>query len=155
MAMVAIYTVGRLKHPYDHPASREFYRVGNDVFRQAIKSGQLIEDFSPVGVTIPEEIKKGEGVPVITLTVWNNLHSLIKFTYSGNHKQALRDRNKWMESYQDKHQPYVVWWTENLNDVSWEEAFKRYDYYIQNGSTPYAFHFKNAYDEKGEPISLK
>jgi len=155
MAMVSIYTVGRLNHPYDHPASREFYRVGNDVFRQAIKSGQLIEDFSPIGVTIPEEIKKGQGDPVITLTVWNSLQSLFKFTYSGNHMQALRDRNKWMESYQDKHQPYVVWWTENLNDVSWEEAFKRYDYYIQNGPTPFAFNFKNAFDEKGEPFSIK
>lgn len=155
MAMVSIYTVGRLNHPNDHPASREFYRVGNDVFRQAIKSGQLIEDFSPIGVKIPEEIKKGEGEPVITLTVWNSLQSLFKFTYSGNHMQALRDRNKWMESYQDKHQPYVVWWTENLNDVSWEEAFKRYDYYIQNGPSPFAFNFKKAFDEKGEPLSLK
>lgn len=155
MAMVSIYTVGRLNHPYDHPASREFYRVGNDVFRQAIKSGQLIEDFSPIGVTIPVEIKKGEGDPVLTLTVWNSLQSLFKFTYSGNHMQALRDRNKWMESYQDKHQPYVVWWTENLNDVSWEEAFKRYDYYIQNGPTPFAFNFKNAFDEKGEPFLIK
>ncbi|MEH6936334.1 DUF3291 domain-containing protein, partial [Bacillus sp. JJ664] len=131
MAMVSIYTVGRLKHTYDHPASREFYRVGNDVFRQAIKSGQLIEDFSPIGVTIPEEIKKGEGDPVITLTVWNSLQSLYRFTYSGHHMQALKERNKWMESYQDKHQPYVVWWTENLNDVSWEEAFKRYNYYMK------------------------
>ncbi|GGI13958.1 DUF3291 domain-containing protein [Gottfriedia solisilvae] len=155
MAMVSIYTVGRLNHPYDHPASREFYRVGNDVFRQAIKSGQLIEDFSPIGVTIPEEIKKGEGDPVLTLTVWNSLQSLFKFTYSGNHMQALRDRNKWMESYQDKHQAYVVWWTENLNDVSWEEAFKRYDYYIQNGPSPFAFNFKNAFDEKGEPFLIK
>jgi hypothetical protein len=46
MALVSIYTVGRLNHPYDHPASREFFQVGNEVYRQATKSG-LIEAFSP------------------------------------------------------------------------------------------------------------
>ena len=28
MAFVAIYTVGRLKHPHEHPTSREFFEVG-------------------------------------------------------------------------------------------------------------------------------
>ena len=54
MAFVSIYTVGRLNHPYDHPASREFYEVGYKVMRQATKSG-LIEEFSSEGVPFPEE----------------------------------------------------------------------------------------------------
>jgi heme-degrading monooxygenase HmoA len=150
MAMVSIYTVGRLHHPYDHPASREFYEVGNKVFRQATKSGQLIEAFSSDGVPFPEEAVKGDGYPILTLTVWNSLQALYEFTYSGHHRQALRDRSRWMEPYQEKHLSYVLWWTEKLKDVSWEEAFKRYNYYIQHGSTPCAFDFKNAFDEKGE-----
>ncbi|WP_429981833.1 DUF3291 domain-containing protein [Lysinibacillus pakistanensis] len=28
------------------------------------------------------------------LTVWRNLQSLYHFTYSGQHKQALRDKSK-------------------------------------------------------------
>ena len=36
MSLVSIYTVGRLKHPIDHPASLEFYEVGNDIFGKAI-----------------------------------------------------------------------------------------------------------------------
>ena len=60
MAFVSIYTVGRLNHPYDHPASREFFQVGNEVYRQATKSG-LIEAFSPEGVPFPEESVKGNG----------------------------------------------------------------------------------------------
>lgn len=155
MALVSIYTVGRLKHPYDHPASRNFFKVGDEVFRQATKSGQLVEAFSSDGVSIPEESIKGEGYPVITLTVWRNLQSLFRFTYSDQHRQALRDKSKWMEAYQEKHLSYVVWWTENLNDVSWEEAFNRYSYYIQHGSTPFAFDFKQAYDEKGETYLIK
>ena len=61
MAFVSIYTVGRLNHPYDHPASREFFQVGNEVYRQATKSG-LIEAFSPEGVPFPEESVKGTGI---------------------------------------------------------------------------------------------
>lgn len=155
MALVSIYTVGRLNHPYDHPASREFFEVGNEVFRQATKSGQLIEAFSPNGIPFPEEATKGDGFPILTLTVWKSLQSLYRFTYSGKHREALRDRNKWMEPYQEKHLSYVVWWTEKLGDVSWQEAFKRYNYYIQYGPTPFAFDFKQAFDEKGETCLVK
>jgi hypothetical protein len=150
MAFVAIYTVGRLHHPYDHPASRNFYEVGNEVFRQATRSGKLIEAFSPEGIAAPEDAVNGEGFPILTLTVWKDLQSLYRFTYSGRHMQALRDRNKWIEPYQEKHLSYVVWWTEKQGDVSWEEAFKRYRYYLQHGATPFAFDFKQAFDEKGE-----
>ncbi|WP_397539204.1 DUF3291 domain-containing protein [Rummeliibacillus pycnus] len=155
MAYVSIYTVGRLNQPYDHPASREFFEVGDEVIRQAAKSGQLIEVFSPDGVPFPEEAKRGDGFPILTLTVWKSPQSLYSFTYSGQHKQALRDRNKWMEPYKEKHLSYVVWWTEKQKDVSWKEAFKRYNYYIQHGPTPYAFDFKHPFDEKGETCLIK
>ncbi|HZH59509.1 MAG TPA: DUF3291 domain-containing protein [Metabacillus sp.] len=155
MTFVSIYTAGRLNHPYDHPVSREFYEVGDKVFRQATKSGQLIEAFSHNGVSFPEEAINREGYPVLTLTVWKSLQSLYRFTYSGHHRQALRDRSKWMEPYQEKHLSYAVWWTEKINEVSWEEASKRYNYDIQHGPTTFAFDFKQAFDEKGETYLLK
>jgi hypothetical protein len=155
MAFVSIYTVGRLNHPHDHPASREFFEVGYEVMRQASKTGQLIEEFSPYGVPIPEVASKGNGVPVLTLTVWKSLQGLYRFTYSGQHKQAMRDRNKWMEPYQEKHLSYVVWWTGKVKEVSWQEAFKRYNHYLQHGPTSFAFDFKHAFDEKGEKCVIK
>lgn len=154
MALVAIYTVGRLNHPYDHPVSREFYEMGYKVMRQAYLSGDIIDEFSSDGLPFPEEAK-GKGYPVLTLTVWKSLQSLYRFTYSGKHSQALRNRRKWMEPYQEKHLSYVVWWTDKVQDVSWEDAFKRYTYYNENGSTPFAFDFKRAFDEKGEMFSIK
>ncbi|RHW37518.1 DUF3291 domain-containing protein [Lysinibacillus yapensis] len=154
MAFVSIYTVGRLNHPYDHPASIEFFQVGDEVFRQAAKSG-MVEAFSSEGVHFPQESVKGEGLPVLSLTVWGSLQSLFHFTYSGKHKQALRDRNRWVEPYPEKHLSYVVWWTEKVKDVSWDEAFRRYNYYIQHGSTSFAFDFKHAFDEKGETFLIK
>ncbi len=155
MAFVAIYTVGRLKHPYEHPASREFFEVGSKLIRQADISGELIVEFSPDGVQFPEEAFKGEGYPILTLTVWKSLQSLYRFTYSGRHKQAIRDKNKWIEPYQEKQPTYVVWWTERVKDVSWEEAFMRYNHYIQHGPTPFAFDFKQAFDETGERSLVK
>lgn len=127
--------------------------MGNEVYRQATKSG-LIEAFSPERATFPEETVKGNGSPILTLTVWRSLQSLYLFTYSGQHKQALRDKSKWIEPYQKKHLSYVVWWTEKVKDVSWKEAFRRYTYYIQQGPTPFAFDFKHAFDEKGETFLI-
>jgi hypothetical protein len=154
MALVSIYTVGRLNHPYDHPASREFYEMGYKVMRQASVSGHLIEEFSSVGVPTSEEAK-GNGYTVQTLTVWKSLESLYQFTYSGKHSQALRNRSRWMEPCEENHLSYVVWWAEKVKGVSWEEAFKRYSYYIQLGPTPFAFDFKHAFNEKGETCMLK
>lgn len=123
MIFVSIYTVGRLKYPYDHPTSREFYEMGYKVMRQAYVSGHLIEEFSSDGVPFPEEAI-GEGYPVLTLTVWKSLHSLYRFTYSGKHVQALRNKSRWVEPYQKKHLSYVVWWTEKVKDVSWGRGFQ-------------------------------
>jgi hypothetical protein len=69
--------------------------------------------------------------------------------------QALRDRSRWIEPYSEKHLLYVVWWTEKVKDVSWEKSFKRCNYYIQHGSTPIAFDFKHAFNEKGEMLLIK
>lgn len=155
MPFVAIYTIGMLKYPNEHPASREFFEVGYKVMRQADLSGNLVKEFLPVGVPFPMEIKKGEGAPILTLTVWKNLESLYRFTYSGQHKRALRDRSKWIESHQEKQPSYVVWWTDSVKEVSWEEAYKRYTYYLQHGPTPYAFDYKHAFNEKGELFLFK
>ncbi|XXM70813.1 DUF3291 domain-containing protein [Lysinibacillus sphaericus] len=154
MALVSIYTVGRLLNPYDHPVSREFYELGYKVMHQAYASGHLIKELSSDGVPIPEEAK-GEGYPVLTLTVWKSLHSLFRFTYAGKHSQALRNRNKWMEPDQGIHLSYVMWWTERAGDVTWEEAFNRYCHFIQHGATPFAFDFKHTFDDQGEVVKIK
>ncbi|MEH7386418.1 DUF3291 domain-containing protein [Bacillus sp. JJ1521] len=153
MSLVSILTVGRLSHPYDHPVSREFYEMGYKVMRQAYLSGHLVEDFSSDKVPFPIDAEVN-GYPALTLTVWKSLQSLFRFTYSGKHSQALRNRSRWMEPYEEKHLSYVIWWTEKAKDVTWEEAFKRYNFYIQQGPSPFAFDFKNAYDEKGETCVL-
>jgi hypothetical protein len=155
MSFIAIYTVGRLKHPYEHPASREFFEKGYNVMRQAENSGQLLKEFSPEGIPFPDETIKGEGPPILTLTVWKSLESLYRFTYSGNHKQALRDRGKWIDSHEEKQPTYVLWWADKVKDVSWEEAFKRYDYYLKHGPSPFSFDYKHAFDEAGETFLIK
>ena len=155
MAFIAIYTIGRLKHPDGHPATLEFFKVGSEVLLQAAKSGHLIKEFSPNRVRFPKEVINGEGLPILTLTVWKSIQPLYRFTYSGIHKQALQDRNKWFENHPDKQPSYVLWWTEMVKDVSWMEAFNRYSYYLQNGPTPFAFDFKQLFDEFGESFLLK
>lgn len=155
MAFVAIYTVGRLKHSDEHPASRDFFEVGNEVMREAARTGDLVKEFSPNRVRFPEQKLKGDGTPVLTLTVWKTLHALHQFTYSNPHKEALQNRHKWFDPLQVRQPNYVVWWSGKLSDVSWKEAFKRYDYYIQNGPDPYAFDFKHTFDEFGNETLLK
>ncbi|MFE4522962.1 DUF3291 domain-containing protein [Cytobacillus firmus] len=155
MAFAAILTVGQLKHTEEHPASREFFIAGNHIMREAAKTGQLIKEFNPHRVKLPEEMIKGNGTPVLTLTLWKDLQSLYRFTYSGLHRQALQERNKWFDPLQERQPNYVIWWSDMLSNVSWKEAFKRYDSYIQHGPDSFAFDFKHPFDEFGEPAALK
>jgi hypothetical protein len=155
LAFAAIYTVGRLKHSNEHPASRDFFEVGNEVMREAARTGELVKVFSPTRAKFPENKIKGEGPPIITLTVWKALPALYRFTYSNLHKQALQNRNKWFGPLQDRQPNYVVWWTEKLTDVSWKEAFNRYDHYIQHGPCPTVFDFKHPFDEFGNETVLR
>ena len=157
LAFVAIYTIAKLKHSYDHPVSIEFIKLGNEVFQQAARTGQLVADFPPPEGPLPQEATEGEGFPMLTLTVWNSILSPYRFAYAGRHKQALRDRDKWIDSHppQEKKPKYVVWWVEKEEDVSWDEAFKRYNFYIEHGPTPFAFDFKHAFDKFGETVFLK
>ncbi|MBG9586291.1 DUF3291 domain-containing protein [Cytobacillus firmus] len=155
MAFAAILTVGQLKHSEEHPASREFFIAGNYIMREAAKTGQLVKEFNPNRVKLPEEMIKGNGTPVLTLTVWKDLQSLYRFTYSGLHRQALQDRNKWFDPLPERQPNYVIWWSDMLSNVSWKEAFKRYDSYIQHGPDSFAFDFKHPFDEFGEPVALK
>lgn len=155
MSFVAIYTIGRLKHSLEHPSTSEFFEIGYKVMRQADVSGHLVKEFSPLGVPFPEDLIKGDGTPILTLTVWKSLESLYRFTYSGQHQRALRNRHQWFDTHQGKRPSYVVWWTEEVADVSWEEAYKRYTYYLQHGSTSYAFDYKLAFDQAGERFLFK
>lgn len=154
MAFVSIYTEGKLLHPYNHPVSRDFYDMGYRVMRQASLSGNLIKDLSSPNPPLRKEPKDGE-YPALTLSVWKNLETLHRFTYSGKHSQALRNKKKWMDTSQKGHGTYIIWWTEKVKDVTWEEAFKRYEYYLEHGPTPYAFDFKHAFNEEGEPFVWK
>ncbi|MCD7034153.1 DUF3291 domain-containing protein [Metabacillus sp. GX 13764] len=153
IAYIVIYTVGSVKYPEGHTVTTDFFEKGNAIFQQAMNTGDMIDALPSNRVPIPDAAK-GEGAPILTLTIWKSLSALFQFSYSGVHSQALRDRNKWMQPHED-HKPYVLWWTEKVMDVSWLEAFKRYDYYLEKGSTPFAFDFKRAFDEKGEACRVK
>jgi hypothetical protein len=156
LAFVSIFTVGRLEYPYEHPVSRDFYEIGYKVMRQANGTGNLVMEFSPnEAPPFPEHLYKGEGYPILTLTVWKNLQTLYRFTYSGRHKQAIQNRIEWIEPYPEKQPTYVLWWTEKIKDVSWEEAYRRYKYYIQHGPSSFAFDYKAAFDKDGQTFLLK
>ncbi|GGH74948.1 hypothetical protein GCM10010978_14300 [Compostibacillus humi] len=60
-----------------------------------------------------------------------------------------------MERNRENHRSYVVWWTKKLEDIIWEEAFKRYKYCIWHGPAPFSFGFQHAFAENGKPFVLK
>lgn len=85
-----------------------------------------------------------------SLSLWADLESLMAFSYSGVHADALKHARNWQV---EKQWPaLVLWWTKSR--PGWAEAVERFEHLHDHGSGPKAFHFKDPYGPDGEPISI-
>jgi hypothetical protein len=60
--------------------------------------------------------------------------------------RAWFDRHRWP--------PYVLWWVDLTHFPAWAEGVERLEYLHDNGISPYAFDFKQPFDENGSPTKL-
>ncbi len=87
-----------------------------------------------------------------SLSLWNDIESVMAFAYRGAHGEALIHRKDW---FKDIDAPtYVAWWTDTEGPVSWIEAAARLDHLHENGPTPFAFDFTKPFDEEGQPFRV-
>ncbi len=94
----------------------------------------------------------GDGFSPSTLSLWCNMESAIAFAYYGLHADALKHGREWFQKPQWP--PYVAWWIAAGNRPDWTEGVARIEHLQDNGPTPFAFSFTQAFDAEGEPVSV-
>jgi hypothetical protein len=97
-------------------------------------------------------VERGDGSAPSTLSLWTDIESLMAFTYSGPHAEALRRGSDWFMP--KSWPPYVLWWVEAARRPDWREAVARFERLHDRGPTPEAFHFKAPFDELGRPTMV-
>lgn len=87
-----------------------------------------------------------------SLSVWDDIESLMAFSYSGVHADALKHARNW--NVRPSWPPLVLWWIEGHHLPDWSEGVARLEHLHDHGATPHAFTFKKPFDADGEAYTI-
>lgn len=91
----------------------------------------------------PRFLQAGQTGAVSSLSVWQDIESLMAFTYSGVHADALKHAREWNQT--QAWPPLVLFWIEAGDVPTWSDAVQRFERLADQGPTPEGFTFKSAF----------
>ncbi len=173
MPRIAFTTFAIAIKPFTEPALHGFLALEPAVFRKAEVSpgfiarargaeefsgssiGDAEMDFGPWGSMVAPAFYTGGGdlateTRASTLSLWKDVESVYAFAYSGLHRTAFAQREKWFEK--PRWPNYAMWWVGDTHVPTWQEAALRLECLHANGPTPYAFNFRCRYDYSGNIV---
>ena len=154
---LAIYNFGMFREPAESPANQGFRDREPANFDAAERAPGFIgragyagePDWESWGEQVFPRfyVERGDqGAPSV-LSLWADMESLMAFTYSGVHAEALRRASDWFEP--KSWPPYVLWWVEDGRRPDWREAVRRFELLHDHGPTAEAFNFRTPFDPNG------
>lgn len=156
---LAIYNFGMFREPAESPSNQGFHDREPANFAAVERApgflGRAGYDDEPDreswGVRVYPRfyVERGDGSSPSTLSLWANIESLMAFTYSGLHAEALRHASAWF--LPKSWPPYVLWWVEDGRRPDWYEAIAKLELLHDRGPSPEAFNFRSPFDEQGRP----
>ena len=158
MPRVAFVTFAILQQLHGHEQVQGFFDRLASVFDAAESSKGFIDrarlemDWGPrVKPRFYDEAKHPQAAT--TLSLWADLESVYAFAYHGTHSKALSHRTEWFQ--QPEWPTYAAWWVGDEHVPTWSEAWQRAEYLYDNGPSPYAFDFRETFDQDGQTYRLQ
>ena len=159
---LALYTFGIFIEPSEHPANDGFHLRNDPILVLVQRAPGFVARSGYPGDPGPESWgpqvyprfyeERGDGWSPSTLSVWTDMESAMAFSYFGLHAEALRHGRNWFRKPQWP--PYACWWAADGHTPTWSEAVERHEHLHDNGPTPFAFSFRQAFDAQGGPTEL-
>ncbi|OCW58311.1 DUF3291 domain-containing protein [Hoeflea olei] len=87
-----------------------------------------------------------------SLSLWEDIESLMAFSYSGVHAEALKNARNW--NTRNDWPPLVLWWVEAGHRPNWAEGAAKLERLHDLGPGPEAFTFKQAFGRAGESHAI-
>ncbi|AYG67518.1 MULTISPECIES: DUF3291 domain-containing protein [unclassified Rhizobium] len=87
-----------------------------------------------------------------SLSLWTDIESLMAFTYSGVHADALKHARQW--NVRQSWPPLVLWWVDAGTVPVWKDGVERLEHLHDRGASRTAFSFKQPYGPDGQPLEI-
>ncbi|MQB45170.1 DUF3291 domain-containing protein [Rhizobium sp. ICMP 5592] len=87
-----------------------------------------------------------------SLSLWANIESLMAFSYSGVHADALKHARHW--NVKQSWPALVLWWTDADVIPEWRDGAERLERLHDEGPSAAAFAFKRPYDANGNLATI-
>lgn len=159
---LAIYNFGIHVADYGDPAIEGFLRREPLNFEAATRASGFVGRSGYDGEPGPESwgkqvfprFLKGSGRESgpSSLSLWRDIESLMAFSYSGIHAEALKHARRW--NVEQAWPPLALFWVEAGRRPEWTEAVERFERLADHGASPEAFTFKQPFDPFGEPYPI-
>jgi len=141
---LAQLNVGRLRAPLESPLIRDFV--------EGLEPINALAEASP-GFVWRLQTDEGDATAIrpydddlvlVNLSVWASVTALSDFVYRTAHSDFLRRRRDWFEKPTEP--IHCLWWVEHGHRPTVVEAVERLAHLRANGSTDFAFTFRDARD---------
>jgi hypothetical protein len=147
MMLLAEANIAQMRYPLEDPRMAGFRdnlaRVNGEAARAPGFVWQLqSEAGDSTGIRVFDD-----PLCLINVSVWNTLEALLRFSYSGVHGEFFRRRAEWFDP--PRRPPVALWWIEQATRPTAEDSRRRLERLWQDGATPAAFSFQQAYDASG------
>ena len=145
---LAQYNLARLLAPLDDPQIAGFVADLHHINELGDRSPGFVWRLQAEDGTSTSVRVRDDELVIVNFTVWESVEALFEFTYHSDHVEMYRRRREWFEAPTETY--IVLWWVPAGHIPTLEEADERLDYLRANGSTQYAFTFKQRFPPPGE-----
>lgn len=159
---IALYTFGIFREPAEHPANDGFLARNDDALLQAEHSVGFIARSGYDDEPGPEPwgtqvwprfyVEKGDGWSPATLSLWQDIESIVAFAYDGIHGDAVRHGREWF--VKGAWPPLVMWWVTDDHTPQWTQAVERFEHLADCGPSPRGFGFAAPFGPDGRSCRI-
>jgi hypothetical protein len=133
---IAQVNIARLLVPEGDPQVAEFFNNLDRINALAERSDGFVWRF--VGDYEPDPLL------LFNMSIWSSIDHLTQFAYRSDHIKIMRQKTKWFKPMNSA--SMALWWIEvDSTPPSFDDALARLAHLDENGPTPHAFTFKDAF----------
>lgn len=131
--------------PMDDPIMQEFINNVDNINEIAdLAEGfvwRMKDEYKDLGAQIFQD-----NALLINMSVWKSLESLFNYTYNSGHIEVFKRKKEWFSKMKMMHMAF--WYVPIGYEPTFQDAKNRLNYIEKNGTSPYAFTFKDKFSEK-------
>jgi hypothetical protein len=140
---LAQVNIGRVRAPLSDPIMAEFAGALNEINALAESSPGFVWRLKDDSGNATSIAAFPDPLIIVNLSVWTDVASLHTYAYRTVHAKFFARRAAWFEKFEPAH--LALWWVPVGEMPTVNDAKERLASIDQNGATPFAFTFKQAF----------